>query len=151
MRKCFYAVIGFFLLGLSLSMAQANSAEKKTGSTIEVRVNYSGSGTVDEKHQIFVVLWDSSNFVEPNNNTIPIAVQSTASKNGIVTFSDVQARPAFVSAAYDPSGNWDAHSAPPSGTSLGLYSKTGKPEPIDTEPGKTTKIELKFDDSVKMP
>ena len=32
-----------------------------------------------------------------------------------------------------------------------LYSKTpGQPEAVDLKPGKTTKIELAFDDSVKM-
>jgi hypothetical protein len=56
-----------------------------------------------------------------------------------------------VSAVYDPSGQWDAQSQPPEGSSLGLYSKTpGTPEPIDLKPGKTVSIELAFDDSVKM-
>jgi hypothetical protein len=45
----------------------------------------------------------------------------------------------------------DAESPPPDGSSLGLYSKTpGQATAIDLEPGKATKIELAFDDSVKM-
>ena len=60
--------------------------------------------------------------------------------------------PAYVSAAYDPKGEWDGQSGPPpEGSSLGLYSKTpGQPEPIEIQPGKTATIELSFDDRVKM-
>ena len=73
------------------------------------------------------------------------------SKSGTVTFEDVKKAPAYVSAVYDPTGQWDAQSAPPEGSSLGLYSKSpGTPEPIELQPGKTTTIDLTFDDSVKM-
>ena len=43
-------------------------------------------------------------------------------------------------------------SAPPSGASMGMYSKTpGTPEPIKIEPGETVTVEVPFDDSFKMP
>lgn len=153
MRKSLYVVCGFFLLGLSIAVSrQENSAEKKMGGTIEVRVNYSGSGTVDEKHKIFIALWDSPNFTEPNGSVMPVAVKSIASKIGTVTFSDVQTFPAYASTAYDPSGNWQAQSPPPSGSSLGMYTKGGgKPEPINAAPGKTARVEINFDDSYKVP
>ncbi len=154
MRKSIYVLCGFFLLSLSAAVSrQANSPEKKMGPTIQVQLNYSGSGTVDEKHKIFVALWDSPSFMEPDSHTMPVAIQSTTSKTGTVTFSDVQKVPAYVSTAYDPSGNWDSQSGPPpSGSSLGMYSKTpGKPEPINGAQGEKVKVELSFDDSVKMP
>ncbi|HZQ54165.1 MAG TPA: hypothetical protein VFB14_18325 [Bryobacteraceae bacterium] len=119
-------------------------------SKIEVQVRYSGSGTVDQKHKIYVVVWDSPDFVKGQGVT-PAAIQPTSSKDGVVTFNDVTKTPAYVSAAYDPSGQWDAQSPPPEGSSLGLYSKTpGTPAPIELKPGKTVSIELPFDDSVKM-
>lgn len=80
----------------------------------------------------------------------PFAMQPASSKNGVVTFDNGKKTPVYVSTAYDPNGKWDAQSPPPDGCSLGLYSKTGQPAPVDLKPGKTTKIELAFDDSVKM-
>jgi hypothetical protein len=74
------------------------------------------------------------------------------SKKGIATFSNVQTVPALVSAAYDPTGAWDAQSRPPSGSSLGMYAKNPpKPEAIDVAPGKTVKVSITFNDSVKVP
>jgi hypothetical protein len=97
-----------------------------------------------------VVLWDSPDFV--TGQAMPVELQSSTDKRGTVKFSNVQKIPAYVSVAYDPTGEWDAQSGPPpEGTSLGLYSKTpGKPEPIDIKPGTTASIELLFDDSIKM-
>ena len=82
---------------------------------------------------------------------MPFAVQAPSSKDGMVTFEDVKKTPVYVSAAYDPSGHWHAQSPPPDGSSLGLYSKApGQPEAVDLKPGNTNKIELAFDDRVKM-
>ncbi|HEY6390653.1 MAG TPA: hypothetical protein VIX89_05220 [Bryobacteraceae bacterium] len=123
------------------------------GLTLQVQLHYTGSGTVDAKHKIFVALWDSPDFSGPNNSGPPVAIQSTTSKNGTVTFSDVQKTPAYVSAAYDPTGQWDGQSGPPpSGATIGMYSKAPpKPDPIAITPGKPAKVTLSFDDSTKMP
>jgi hypothetical protein len=147
-------MIGTFAVvaGLLLSSARVSSGQdSNTGSKLEVHLNYSGSGTVDEKHKIYVVLWDSPDFVKGGGERMPSAVQAASSKDGTVTFDGVTKSQVFVSAAYDPSGQWDAQSSPPEGTVLGLYSKTpGQPEPVELKPGKTTKIDFTFDDSVKM-
>jgi hypothetical protein len=138
-------VSGFLLASARIALCQ----DTNVGSKLEVRVNYSGTGTVDDKHKIYVVLWDSPDFVK--SETMPFLIQSTSSKNGAVTFGDVKKTPVYVSAAYDPSGQWDAQSPPPDGSSLGLYSKTpGEPAPIDLKAGGKTTIDLAFDDSVKM-
>lgn len=119
-------------------------------SRLKVAVHYSGTGTIDQEHKIYVVLWDSPDFVK-SREVMPSAIQSTSSKRGVVTFDNVNKTPVYVSAVYDPAGKWDAQSPPPEGSSLGLYSKIpGTPEPIDLKPGKTILVELPFDDSVKM-
>lgn len=150
MSKRLSAASGILAAGLLLAVAQPANPQEKTGSTVQVELNYTGSGTVDENHKIYVALWDSSGF--PQGGAMPIAVESTSSKTGTVTFSNVKANPAYTSAAYDPTGKWDAQSGPPpSGSSLGMYSKTpGKPEPIDTSAGKTAKVTISFDDSMKV-
>jgi hypothetical protein len=142
---------GIFAAGLLLALSQgATPQESHTGSTIKVTLDYTGSGTVDENHKIYVALWDSPAFAQ--GNEIPVAIQSTSSKTGTVTFSDVKVNPAYVSSAYEATGKWDGRSGPPPpGSSLGMYSKSsGKPEPIDTAGGKTAMAAINFDDSVKM-
>jgi hypothetical protein len=141
-----YAVVfGLLLSSPRIVVCQDSNA----GSKLQVHVNYSGTGTVDAKHKIYVVLWDSPDFIK--SEMMPFAIQPASSKDGVVRFEDVKKTPVYVSAAYDPSGQWDAQSPPPDGSSLGLYSKTpGQPEALDLKPGKTTKIELAFDDQVKM-
>jgi hypothetical protein len=37
--------------------------EANAGSKLEVHFSYSGAGTVDDKHKIYVVLWDSPDLV----------------------------------------------------------------------------------------
>jgi len=142
----FTMFFGLLLAGPQWAVSQESSA----GSTLEVHLSYTGSGTVDDKHKIYVVLWDSPAFVS-GGEVMPLELQPLTTKQGTVTFSNVKKSPAYVSAAYDPKGEWAGQSAPPDGSSLGLYSKTpGKPEPIDIEAGKAASIELSFDDSVKM-
>ena len=139
------AAFGLLFSSPQLLMSQDSNA----GSTLQVQLKYSGKGTVDEKHKIYVALWDSPDFVK--SEMPPFATQPASSKDGVVTFENVKKTPIYISTAYDPSGQWDAQSPPPDGSSLGLYSKTpGQPEAVDLKPGKTTKIELAFDDSVKM-
>lgn len=136
--------------GALLIVAGALVSPAQRGRNLQVDIHYTGSGTVDDNHKIFVALWDSPDFQDASGGQ-PVSVQSTNSKNGTVSFTDVQKIPAFVTTAYDPSGHWDAHSNPPSGSSLGMYSKAPpKPEPIDIAPGKTTKITISFDDTHKV-
>jgi hypothetical protein len=115
-----------------------------------VKVHYKGSGTVDEKHKILVFLFDSPEF--GHSNVMPFALMSTSSKDGTVTFSDVAKSPAYVGALYEPSGSYaERQGPPPSGSSLGMYSKTpGQPTPVKVEAGKTANVEFTFDDTVKM-
>jgi hypothetical protein len=141
MTKRLSMTLGLFVLFAICAAGQTN-AEKRT---IEVEINYTGSGIVNASHKIYVALWDAPD----SSGGPPIAIKSLDSKKGTVTFSDVPT-PAYVSTAYDPTGSWDAQSPPPSGTSLGMYSTNPpKLQPIDVAAGKTIKISITFDDSVK--
>ena len=134
-------LLGLILLATVVAVGQ-------TGRNIQVDVTYTGSGTVDASHKIYVALWDSPN----SDGAPPVAVKSIDSKSGTVTFSDVEKVPAYVSVAYDPTGKWEAQSPPPSGSSLGMYSSNPPtPDPVNVEPGKTAKIKISFDDSHKVP
>jgi hypothetical protein len=140
MTQRLYALLGASLLVTAFAVAQAPR-------TVQVDVNYTGSGTVDASHKIYVALWESTDF-----NSGPAAVKPLESKTGTVTFTELQKSPVYVSTAYDPTGKWDAQSSPPAGSSLGMYStKPPTPDPITVEPGKTAKVKLSFDDTQKVP
>jgi hypothetical protein len=140
MKERLWVIIGALVLATVFAVAQ-------TGRIIQVEITYTGSGTVNASHKIYVALWDSADF----SGGPPVAVKSLDSKSGTVTFTDVQKVPAYVSAAYDPTGKWEAQSPPPSGSSVGMYS-TNPPTPtsIEVEPGKTAKVNIAFDDSNKV-
>jgi hypothetical protein len=138
----------FFVSGVALGVA----ASAQTGnSKLNVSVTYTGSGTVDEAHKVYVVLWDSPDFVKGDAGGPPIGVQGVTSKSDVAHFEGLSKGPVYVSMVYDPSGKWDAASPPPSGSSIGLYAKEpGTPAPIQLEPGKTTAVSASFDDSQKI-
>jgi hypothetical protein len=138
------AMCGALLLGALITPAQKDL-------TLQVEIHYTGSGTVDKSHKIFVLLWDSPGFLD--NSVGPVDVRAATSKNATVTFY-VQKVPAYVSTAYDPTGVWNAQDVdagtPPSGSSLGMYTKAPpKPEPIKSTPEKVARVTISFDDSNK--
>src|SRR4029453_16614587 len=113
MSKRLLTTLGPFLFLAVCALAQTSAR------TIQVDVNYTGSGTVNGSHQIYVELWTSSDC----KSGPPVGVESLDTKKGTVTFSNVQTVPAYVSLAYDPTGTWDAQSPPPSASSLVMPTK----------------------------
>ena len=138
------------LLATAVAIGLPQGAEVK-GASIRVQIHYTGKGEVNQGHKIFVALWDSPGFAEPNAKVTPVAVKWVASKNGIVTFSDVKKMPVYVSCAYDPAGKWDSRSAPPDDASVGLYGNSAmQPVPVNVAARQSTKVQIQFDDSIKM-
>lgn len=151
MKKALYACLGILVTTVLVNLAGPARADEKAVRTLNVKLNYTGSGTVDDKHLIQVFLWDSPEFM--NGGAMPIRMKSASSKNATITFADFDKSPVYVSTVFDANGGYnEVTGPPPSGSSVGLYSKDpGMPEPIKLEPGKTTDIVLAFDDSAKMP
>jgi hypothetical protein len=140
------------LLGLAGAWQPGKAQEKPAaGRTLKVMLHYSGAGAVDEKHKIFVFVFDSPDFIQ-REDAMPIANDSGTAKDATLTFSNVAASPVYLVAVYDPAGAYEGMSKPPTGSSLGIFSKTpGQPAPVTIEAGKTTQVDLAFDDTVKMP
>ena len=155
MKKFVYVTFGLMVLGFGLQSANAQDkpADKAAPAprTLKVKLNYTGAGTVDEKHKIQVFMFDTPDFTQ--GNAMPTGMQMTAAKDGSVTFGDIASTPVYVVAVYDPSGGYDGQSGPPpTGSSLGMYTKEPpKPEPINIDAGKTAEVDLVFDDTAKMP
>jgi hypothetical protein len=147
-------LVGAGLLGLTAMMAAAQTPkpeEKPATRTLKAKINYTGAGTVDEKHKIFLFVFDTPDFMQ--GGAMPIGGGATAAKDGTITVVDLTVSPVYVAVCYDPAGAYDGQSGPPpSGASMGLYAKTpGTPEPVKIDPGKTTEVTVTFNDSSKMP
>ncbi|MGA2592763.1 MAG: hypothetical protein ABSH32_22860 [Bryobacteraceae bacterium] len=149
MKKSLYLALGMFILASGFQFGGAQ--EKAATRTLKVKLKYTGSGTVDEKHKILVFAFDSPEFTQ--GSVMPFASQSATSKDETVTFSEIAKSPVYVVAVYDPTGGYDGQSGPPpSGSSLGMYTKAPPtPAPVNIDEGKTAEIDLPFDDSAKMP
>jgi len=150
MRKTLHFAFATLMLASLLHPVQAQEKAAEAAGTIKVKVNYTGSGTVDAQHKIMVFLFDSPAFAQ--GTAMPFASQGASSKKETVTFTDVAKTPAYVAIVYDPTGKYDGQSPPPSGSSLGMYATTpGTPAPVKIKPGKTVQVDVTFDDTQKMP
>jgi hypothetical protein len=134
------------LVGLALLA----NAQSKPDRTLEVKLNYTGAGKVDQNHKIFVFVFDTPDFMQ--GNAMPIANQAVTAKDQTLTFSGLSAATVYAVAAFDPKGEYDGMSGPPpAGSSLGMYSKEpGTPGAVNLEAGKTAHVDLAFDDTAKM-
>lgn len=147
--------IALVIVGLAVALVFVLLSGTSSGigatRTLKVKVDYTGAGPVDEKHKIFVFLFDSPDFVQ--GAAMPIGSASATSKSQTVSFESLEQSRVYVTAIYDKGGGYDGRSGPPpSGSPAGMYSKTpGTPEPIDIPEGKTVEIELTFDDSFTLP
>ena len=153
MKKPFGVLLSVVFLLFSIAAMQLSRAQEKpsSGGSVQVKLNYVGSGRVDEKHKIWVFLFDSPDFVR--GGAAPFQSKGSATKDGAVTFTDVAKSPVYVGTVYDPTGRYDGQSGPPpSGSSMGIYKKTqGEPAPVTVETGKNVSVDVPFDDTVKMP
>jgi hypothetical protein len=94
-----------FLLFIAATMVGLIHAQDKISKkrSLQVKLNFTGSGRVDEKHKIWVFLFDLADFV--GSGAAPMASKAAASKDGTVTFNNVAKSPVHVGAFYPPRGD----------------------------------------------
>lgn len=113
--------------------------------SLKLTVTYSGKGSVDAQHRIWIWLFDNPN-IGPGSD--PIAEQSLDSNGGAVTF-DVSGS-VWIAAAYDATGGFAGGAPPASGTPVGIYAgENGAPAAVVVSG--PTEAALRFDDSMRMP
>jgi hypothetical protein len=153
------------LLLLLLAMPRAAAQNARAQRTLKVRLNYTGA--VDEKHRIYVLLFDSNpltatTLADATSQRTPatpapgvshiIGSESVATKNGSITFHALPLSPVYAMFFLDKSGTYDGHVDPASGSPMGLYGEPpDKLQPIQVEAGKTAELTLTFDDSSLKP
>ena len=162
---------GSILLALVATLALAftcgNAEDAPAHKTLKVKLNYRGAGVVDEKHKIFVLLFDanpstSTSLVDSTAAATPPAPaagvchilrrQSATGKKETLAFNDLGVSPVYAAAFLDQSGRYDGLSDPASGSPTGVYGKArDKAAPIDLEGGKSVEVVLAFDDANKTP
>ena len=131
--------------------------------TLKIKLNYTGTGVVDEKHKIYVLLFDAnpvmaSTLIDSTSQSTPpapaagvshiIARESTATKDGAITFHAVAVSPVYAMFFFDRTGTYNGHADPSSGSPMGLYGvPPDKLEAILLAPGKPAQVIFSFDDS----
>jgi len=155
------------LAPIALGGAQVNAKAAGARRTLKVKLNYTGAGVVDEKHQIYVLLFDANPYtalslIDATSQPTPptpapgvahiLTRQGTAAKDGIVSFRELRVSPVFAAAFFDKDGTSNGQLEGASKVPMGVYGKLpDKLEPIKVEPGKTTQVALTFDDSTTTP
>lgn len=134
---------------------------------LKITLNYMGAGKVDEKHRIYVLLFDanpmtSSTLSDATSQATPpapvagvshiIARESADSKNGMIAFRGVAVSPVYAMFFFDKAGTYNGHTDPASGSPMGLYgTPPDKLEAIALEVDKPVQLTFSFDDARSTP
>jgi hypothetical protein len=113
---------------------------------VKVTVNYTGKGTVDGDHRIWIWLFDTPDI---GPGAIPVSEQALDKNGATATFEGIAAGRVWIAIAYDEKGGFAGAAAPPSGSPVTLYTEKGGPSAV--APGAGAAVTVTFDDSVRMP
>jgi hypothetical protein len=126
--------------------AQETPAES---GSLAVTIEYTGKGTVDATHRIWIWVFDSPNITA---ESMPVAVGSLGENGGTQKFSGLP-KEVYLAMAFDEKGGYDGSAGPPPpGTPIAIHGSVpgGSAAPVATG-GESTVLEASFDDSVRMP
>jgi hypothetical protein len=102
---------------LCMSMYGAALTAREAGA-VKVTVKYTGEGTVDDNHRLWVWLFTTPDI---GPGAIPIAEMSTDKNGSTVTFDSVGANEVWIAVAYDTHGGFGGNAPPPSGSPVTIY------------------------------
>jgi hypothetical protein len=137
------------------------------GKTLKVKLNYTGAGVMDEKHKIYVMLFDANPYtartlIDATSQSAPpapapgvphiLAREGASAKNATVTFHQLAVSPVYATAFFDKAGTYNGHMDSVSGAPMGAYGNwPDKLEPVKIEEGTTVQITMAFGDTAKTP
>jgi hypothetical protein len=156
------------LLGaLALMRMQSGAQTPAASGTLKVKLNYTGAGVVDERHKIYVLLFDanpftSSSLIDATAQPTPSAArpgvshilvrQSAAGKGATLTFEKLSAPEVYAIVFFDKNGSYNGQPDTMSGSPMGVYGELpDKLNAIRIEQGKAVRLVMTFDDSTKAP
>jgi hypothetical protein len=112
---------------------------------VKVTVKYTGKGTVDASHRIWVWLFDTPDI---GPGAMPIGELSIDTNGGTADFTSVAAGKVWIAIAYDEKGGFGGMAPPPAGSPVTLYMENGAPGWV--APGVEAAVTVTFDDSMRM-
>jgi len=137
------AVLGFAVLAMAVLAAPAAMAQDS--GALKVTVRYTGPGTVDATHELYIWVFDTPVIDE---NSVPLAADVLTRNGATASFTGLP-KQVYLVAAFDERGDYDGSAAPPSGTPITLYGANGVADPVPT--GDDAAVTVTFDDTVRMP
>ena len=148
-RLAGFAALAVVMMAGLVWSGQADQVWAAQGKTIKLKVTCEGSGEVNATSAIYVAAWDTPNI---QGGAFPIGGQVVVENGGVASFENLSAATIYLTALYVP-GGWDQVSAPPSGTSVGVYNPDAgfAPGAVEVGDGETVEVELSFDDTILLP
>jgi hypothetical protein len=140
-RLMIVSVVRLIACCAAIAIAAATAAVAQSGAAdVTVTATYKGKGVVDDKHPIWVFIFDHAAIA---NTSRPLANQAVRKNGETVTFPGVTGT-IYALTVYDPGGSYSGDGPPPNGLPVGMYSVDKKAaSPI--KPGQ--KVAIVFDDS----
>jgi|SRR5690606_2071227 len=142
-RRIRRLALGLAVLAIAVVVAPAATAQD--AGTLRVTVRYTGPGTVDATHELFVWVFETPNI---DVDSVPIAADVLTRNGGTLTFRGLP-KQVYLVAAFDERGDYDGSSVPPSGMPITIHGSGGVAEPVPT--GDNAAVTVTFDDSTRMP
>jgi hypothetical protein len=142
---CALAMLG--VLGI-LTSGSARAGQAAASGKLNVVLNYTGSGAVDQNHRIWIWLFDTPNI---STDSEPIATGVVSSNGAAYKFVGLP-KAVYIAAAYDEKGGYDGTSGPPpSGTPYTIYGGgSGAAAAVPTG-GDDASVTVSFDDTLRIP
>ena len=135
------------IVALALAAWAAPTIVAQEAGKLKVTVDYTGTGTVDATHEIFVWVFDNPNI---GADSVPIASDALTANGGALNFTGLP-KEVYLAAAYDEKGDYDGTSGPPPpGTPITIYGEAGVAKAIPTG-GADAAVSVTFDATVRMP
>jgi hypothetical protein len=146
------AMVAALTVGLVLAagLVRAQQAGTPVDGRLKVQLEYKGKGTVDAAHQMWIWVFDTPNITAESN---PIATGVLKENKTAYKFAGLP-KDVYIAVAYDEKGGYDGTSGPPpQGTPIAIRGGSGLGSPATSVPtgGDDAKVEISFDDTVRMP
>lgn len=147
MKHFLTAVVVALLAGLAPAAPLHASPVAPAGAgVVKVTIHYTGKGTVDPSHKLWVWIFDNPNI---GPGAMPIDQASIDKNDTEVVFEGVAAGTVWIAAAFDEHGVMMGDGPPPTGSPIGVLMADGQPSGVT--PGEKGVATLTFDDTMRMP
>lgn len=139
-------VTGCALIATLIAPASGAVIPRTRSNDLSVTVTYTGKGTVDASHRIWVFLFDTPDITVESE---PIDVQSIEANGKATVFKGLSREVVYIATTYDHTGVY-ADGVPSPETAVGIYSTDGKGTAAGVKTTGAAKVSIKFDDSQKV-